>query len=295
MIRLLHVWSELYGEIVMMRRRVTYPIYAALVGALVVSFGLAAGSPATAAVSAGAGHAATPPKPDPTSGARVGPGAVSRPKAAPKVNAGPKRVNVATGSRPKAKAAGAGKTAPAGCGGVAMKFGKIYSCPSLTGDRQDIFTVTTTVDGDTLYGTFDQDSNGADLDYASAAVYDADGNYLCYFADYPGTCELGAAGTYTVKVELNWGVGDLDYTFSVQSMKTPSTCRALGNAFFSFASTGRAGSLAKGSAGDCYTFDQPAGSVLETYATHSTGDVRGEILDRDYQPVCPVQYDTSAL
>ena len=181
--------------------------------------------------------------------------------------------------------------AATGCGG-AVKFGKIYSCASISGDRQDVFTVTTTVDDDTLYGTLTQVSNGENLDYAVAMVTDADGNYLCYFADYPGSCQLGATGTYTVTVSLSWGVGDVAYTFSAQSLKKPSSCRTLGNAFFSFASAGRAGDLAKGSAGDCYTFDQPVGSVLHTWSTHSTGDVRGEILDGDYQPVCPVQYDS---
>jgi hypothetical protein len=225
--------------------------------------------------------------PDPT------PPATSRPAAPPTGDAGPKSVNVKPGTKPR-KALAAKATAAAGaagCGGV-MRFGKIYSCPSITGDRQDTFTVTTTADGDTLYGTFTQDSNGENLDYASAAVYDADGNYLCYFANYPGTCQLGAAGTYRAVVSLNWGVGDLDYTFAVQSMKTPSSCRRLGSGFFSFASAGHAGDLAKGSAGDCYTFDQPAGTVLQMWAPQGTGDVRGAILDGDYQPVCPVQYST---
>lgn len=265
----------------MVGRRLAYPTLLGLVCAFVLSLVMSVGAPAAATARA-------TPGPDPTSGARPGPGATSRPKAAPKGDVSPKRVNVKPGAAVKVgKASAAG---PAGCGGV-MKFGKVYSCASLSGDRQDTFTVTTTVDDDTLYGTFTQDSNGENLDYAAAAIYDADGNYLCYFADYPGTCQLGAAGTYAVTVSLSWGVGDVDYTFAVQSMKAPSSCRRLGNAFFSFASAGRAGDLVKGSAGDCYTFDQPTGSVLQMSSTHSSGDVRGEILDGDYQPVCPVQSD----
>ncbi|GIE95828.1 hypothetical protein [Paractinoplanes rishiriensis] len=202
----------------------------------------------------------------------------------------PKRVNVKPGARPPVAAAvdKQGAAAPAGCGGV-MKLLEVYSCSSLSGSRQDTFTVVTTVDDDVLHGTFTQVSNGENLDYAGAQVYDADGNYLCYFGTYPGTCQLGAAGTYTVLVALSWGVGDVAYTFAVQSRKTPAACRTLGNGFFSFASGGRAGDLVKGSAGDCYKFDQPAGTVLQMWPTNSTGDVRGEILDGSFQPVCPIR------
>lgn len=263
-----------------------------LICAVVLS--TASGTPAAAATggngtsgSASAAQSAAP-SADPTSGPKPGPGATTRPKAAPKGDTSPKRVNVKAGARPPV----ARKKATDGtaCGGT-LTFGVIYSCPSITGDRQDVFTVTTTTDDDTLYGTFIETQNNDVDDYAGAMVYDADGNYLCYYAFYPGTCQLGAAGTYTVIVALDWGVGDLAYTFSAQSLKTPSSCRRLGNSFFSFDSPGHAGDLEAGSAGDCYVFDQPAGTVLHLWTPRSTGDVRGEILDGNYQPVCPVQYD----
>jgi hypothetical protein len=256
---------ELHGEIFMVGRRSTRPALVGSACALLLSLVMSGGTPAAAA---------TPnPAPAPPS----------------KVDVSPKRVNVKPGARPRVAAeAGAAEAAVTGCGGV-VRLGKVYSCASITGDRQDTFTVVTTADSDTLYGTFTQVSNGENLDYAGASVYDADGAYLCYFSGYPGACQLGAAGTYTVVVSLSWGVGDVAYTFAAQSMKTPSSCRRLGDGFFSFASAGRAGSLVKGSAGDCYTFDQPAGSVLQMWSPRSTGDVRGEILDGDYQPVCPVR------
>lgn len=285
----------------MVRRRFAYPAFAGLISAFVLSLGVAGELPAAAAapgasVSAGAVRAATP-HPDPTSGPRPGPGATSRPKAAPKAEVGPRSANVKPGARPAiaaGKAAQRSGAAASGCGGT-LKFGKVYSCPSLSGDRQDVFTVTTTVDNDTLYGTLTQVNTGGDSDSASAAVYDADGNYLCYYFGYPGSCELGAAGKYTVVVALAYGTGTVSYTFSGQSMKRPSSCEWLGNGFFSFASPGRAGSLALGSAGDCYLFDQPVGSVLHMYSPHSTGDVRGGIVDANFQPVCPVQYDTDCV
>jgi hypothetical protein len=287
------VWS-VTGEIFMWGRRVAYPAFLAFFFAFVLSSVLVGSVPATAAAGGGSAVGAAPPagpQPDPTSGRRPGPGATARPESAPRGDLTPKRVNVEAGTEPPvaAKAGAAVAAAPAGCGG-AMKFGEVYRCSSISGDRQDTFTVTTTAGNDVLYGTFTQVSNGADTDYAGAMVFDADGNYLCYFANYPGTCQLGAAGTYTVTVSLSWGVGDVGYTFAVQSLRTPSACRTLGNAFFSFAAAGRTGELAAGSAGDCYTFNQPTGTVLQLWAPQSTGVVQGEILDGDFQPVCPVQY-----
>jgi hypothetical protein len=60
------------------------------------------------------------------------------------------------------------------------QLGKIYSCSSLSGDRQDVFTVTTTADGDVLYGTVTETANNDESDSVGAMVYDAEGNYLCY-------------------------------------------------------------------------------------------------------------------
>ncbi|MFI5936720.1 hypothetical protein [Actinoplanes sp. NPDC051494] len=151
--------------------------------------------------------------------------------------------------------------------------------------------MTTGVDGDVLYGAVTETANNDETDSVSAAVYDTAGNYLCYYGSYPGGCELGSAGTYTVVVALAYSSGDMAYTLSVQSQRTPSGCRTLGDGFFSFSSAGHAGELARGAAGDCYTFDQPVGSVLQMFApgASDSGDVRGQILDADYQPVCPVQ------
>jgi hypothetical protein len=281
--------------------RFRYRVLISLISVFVLSWVSFGGSPATAAPSP-AGPAPAPAvspgtgaRPDPVSGPRPGPGATSRPKAAPKGDGTPRRANVRPGARPPAgsgKAAKRSGTAAAGCGGV-VTFGKIETCSTLAGKRQDVFTVTTTVDNDVLYGTLTQTDNGDTGDTASATVWDADSNYLCYFVFYPGTCELGAAGTYTVRVSLYSGTGDVAYTFSAQSLKTPAACRTLDEAFFSFGSAGLASEIPLGSAGECYNFDQPVGSVLHTYSPGSTADVRGGIVDAEYQPVCPVQDDTT--
>jgi hypothetical protein len=272
----------------MSKRRSAHPIFVGLIGVLLFSWVLGGGSPAVAAESmpTAKAKAAAPSVPQPPR-----PGATERPKAAPKAAVERRRVNVSPESRPAVKPGRRNTSGnPAGCGG-ALKFGKIYSCSSIKDDRQDVFTVTTTADDDTLYGTLTQGSG----DPVSAAVYDSAGTYLCYYVYYPGECQLGAAGTYTVVVALSYGTGSQSYTFAADSMKTPSSCRTLGNAFFSWASTGRPGQLTQGSAGDCYVFDQPTGSVLQMWAPGGTGDVRGGILDANYQPACPVQYTTQCV
>lgn len=200
----------------------------------------------------------------------------------------PRRANVDESARPPVAPRKQNKASR--CGGVAQ-FGKVYSCSSLSGDRQDIFTVTTSVAGDVLYGTVTETANNDVTDSVGAMLYDAEGNYICYYRSGPSGCELGAAGTYTVVVALSYGSGDMAYTLSLQSRRTPSSCRTLGNGFFSFASSGRTAGLAHGSAGECFTFDQPAGSVLQMYppGASNSGDVRGQILDGEYRPVCPIQ------
>lgn len=278
----------------MVIRRSAYAIYVGLISVFVLAGVLSAAVPAQAApgVVVTAGSAA---RPEPATREKV----ATRPKAVPDEDLSPRRVNVKPGARPpvelRKKSKATATAAAAGCGGGVAEFGKIYSCSSLSGDRQDVFTLTTSVDGDVLYGTATGTANNDVTDSVQAMLYDAEGNYICYYGTNPGGCELGAAGTYTAVVALAYGSGDMAYTLSVQSQRTPSSCRTLGNAFFSFASQGRTAELAHGSTGDCYTFDQPAGSVLQMYAPQASnsGDVRGQILDANYQPVCPVQ-DTYA-
>lgn len=283
------------GELGMAARR----IHLILIGVLVLSGTVSGGSPAIAASASAPAPASSPvqasddARPDPTSGPRPGPGAASRPKPAPKTDAVPRPADVPPGTRLQAapSTADTGGRAPAGCRGAA-RFGKIFHCPSLSKKRQDLYTVTTTVDDDVLYGTVTQTSNDGGTDSVSAKVYDSAGEYLCYFTSSPGSCRLGAAGTYQVRVALSYGSGDLAYTFSVQSMKTPSSCTTLGgDAFFSFASAGRSLALPRGSAGQCYDFDQPVGSVLHLFSPQSAGDVQGQILDARDEPLCTIRYD----
>ena len=170
------------------------------------------------------------------------------------------------------------------CGG-ALAFGEIAICPSITGDREDVFTVTTTKNNDKLFTMLTRGSG----DFPGATVTAPNGSSVCFISVDAGTCQLGAARTYTITVSLGTGSSG-DYTLSVQSMRTPSACTTLPNAFFSFASTGEPGELPAGSSGDCYKFNQPVGSVVRLWSPMSNGDVQGQILDRNFEPVCQVRY-----
>ncbi|MCP2327527.1 hypothetical protein HDA40_006034 [Hamadaea flava] len=137
---------------------------------------------------------------------------------------------------------------------------------------------------DTLYTLLGRSSG----DGVSASIADSHGTVVCGVSTDAGSCQLGAAGLYTLTVWLYSG-GSGNYTISVESMRTPSSCSALADSFFSFASPGVARTLPTGSAGQCYAFDQPQGSVLYLSAPGG-GDVQGPILDAQYQPVCFVRY-----
>ncbi|MGC4747884.1 hypothetical protein ACLQ28_19835 [Micromonospora sp. DT201] len=175
----------------------------------------------------------------------------------------------------------------AGCGGK-LTFGTVVTCPSIVDEQKNVWKVTTKADSDTL---ITQLSRGTGLS-VSARVTDGAGTEFCYFGSDTGSCELGPAGTYTVTVTLPYPTGSGDYTLSVESTRTPSTCERLPNSFFSFASPGVSGTLPAGAAGHCFKFDQPTGSVLHLADPSNAGDVRGQILDAEFQPLCSVQDTT---
>ena len=120
---------------------------------------------------------------------RQAPDRLSAPKAA--VAAAP-----ATAQRGPATSA-AVRVRAAECGGP-LAFGQIVACPSITGDEQHVYTVTTRRNADTL---FTQRSDGSG-DSITAAITAPNGDFVCGFGGFAGTCQLGAAGTYTITVRL---------------------------------------------------------------------------------------------
>jgi hypothetical protein len=183
-------------------------------------------------------------------------------------------------------AAMAATAAVAECGGT-LAFGEIAVCPSITDDRRDTFTVTTTKPDDKLYTMLGRSSG----DSVQVTVNGPDGAQVCFIRTDADSCQLGAAGKYTITVSLRFG-GTGNYSLSVQSLLTPSVCTTLASTFFSFAATGFPGNLRLGSSGDCFRFNQPVGSVVYLWDPNSSGDVQGQILDAQLQPVCTVRYAT---
>lgn len=175
------------------------------------------------------------------------------------------------------------------CGGP-LSFGEIVACSSITDEQQHAFTVTTQEDADVLYAKLRHTSG----DGIGGTVTAPDGERVCgLIPAYVDTCQLGTAGTYTITVALEYPVGTAGYSLAVESVRTPSSCTDLRESFFSFASPGVTGTLPAGAAATCYRFDQPTGSVLRPADTGGAGDVRGTILDAQFQPVCGVDFATT--
>lgn len=170
------------------------------------------------------------------------------------------------------------------CGGT-LALGQVVGC-QISGEDVHTYSVTTAADSDRLLARLRYGPG----DSLIGRILAPGGEPACYLGGaYLTTCQLGPAGVYTVEVNLYHLHGANDYTLAVESMLTPSSCTRLPNSFFSFASPGHSATLPTGAAAQCYHFDQPTGSVL--YLTDPGGlDVRGQILNAQYQPVCTVSY-----
>jgi hypothetical protein len=140
------------------------------------------------------------------------------------------------------------------CGGP-LTFGEIVKCPSIVDSDRDVFTVTATVDQDMLYATLGRSTGTNVTANATADVTDSAGEFICYLTNSPTSCELGAAGVY-------------------------------------FSSPGVTGLPPAGSADRCLTFEQPTGSLLYLEVSGG-GNIQGQILDGQYQPLCPVRYSVT--
>ncbi|MFI2710440.1 hypothetical protein ACH495_09970 [Micromonospora sp. NPDC018662] len=246
--------------------------WAAVTALSATAAGLLAGPAAAAAPT-------TDPSPRPTTTAEQ-PRPATVPSAAPTTTPAP------TATPAPAKPAAVASTA-ATCGGQ-LPLGKVMNCASITGAAQHTWTVTSTVDQDTLLVRLRQVSG----DGVGAQVTGPDGSNACYAGPYLNDCRLGAAGTYRITVTLTYGTGKGAYSLSAESMRAPSTCATLSESFFSFASAGRSGTLPAGLAARCFTFTQPTGTVLHLADPGGAEDIQGNILDGQFQPICSVRYAT---
>ncbi|MEV0721180.1 hypothetical protein AB0I37_00175 [Micromonospora purpureochromogenes] len=171
------------------------------------------------------------------------------------------------------------------CGGK-LTFGKVVVCPSIVDQQEHKWTVSTTADQDLLVT---QLGRGSGEHTVGARVTNAAGQSICTFQTGSSTCQLGAAGTYTVRVKLPYPTGRGDYTIAVESTRTPSECTTLPESFFSFSSPGVTRTLPAGAAAQCYTFDQPSGSVLQVAEPFGPGDIWGQILGAGFEPLCEIR------
>jgi hypothetical protein len=175
------------------------------------------------------------------------------------------------------------------CGGR-LEFGQVAVCGSIAGDDVDRFRIVSKVDNDTLFTLLTRSSG----DWVSGSVIDNAGNSVCFVTVDSGTCQLGRKGTYTLTLSLLFATGTGNYSISVESMRTPSSCRTLTSSFFSFASPGITGTLPFGLAARCFVFDQPQDALLYLEQPGTGGaDVQSPIFDRQYQQLCTVRYATT--
>ncbi|MER7891976.1 hypothetical protein ABTX15_19360 [Micromonospora sp. NPDC094482] len=172
------------------------------------------------------------------------------------------------------------------CGGK-LAFGKVETCRSIVDRQEHKWTVTSTADQDVLVTQLGRGSGEFSV---GASVTDAAGQHVCRFSNDSGSCQLGAAGTYTITVTLPYPTGRGDYTIAVESTRTPSACETLPESYFSFGSPGVTKSLPAGAAAQCYTFDQPVNSVLQVAEPLGSGDIQGQILDASYESLCEIRY-----
>ncbi|WP_155368913.1 hypothetical protein [Catellatospora vulcania] len=233
-----------------------------------------------------------PPSPSPSPSPSASPSPASSPSPGP---------SVAPTGDPQPSPSGGPDTTPvpsptaspstpvAACGGP-LALGQIAVCPSITDSEQHVYTVTTTKRSDTLLTTFTRGSGS----WLTGSIAASNGNAVCSLQTDSGSCRLDRAGTYTITVAVLYGQGTGDYTVSVESMLTPSSCTTLPGSFFSFASPGVSGVLPLGAAPRCFKFSQPVGTVLKLLSPSTgSGDVQASILDAQYQEMgCPVRYTT---
>ncbi|MEU9302660.1 hypothetical protein [Streptomyces sp. NPDC048269] len=103
-------------------------------------------------------------------------------------------------------------------------------------------------------------------------------------ADGAMRCYTGAAGTYKLEITDQYGTEN-SVSASYVPLLSSAACKAVGAADRKLgAPTVFHGSLAAGSAGDCYTLDLAANDVLRTYA--STYRVQQAVVDATGKEIC---------
>ncbi len=291
------------------RRRTAWAVRVAVTALL-----LAVATPAGTAVAAtgttattttatsGIDHPATSTSRQPAAAANSRGGATARHTARPDT-AGPRTVRPPAGkaadkpARPtaahvkelRAKASAlaartADDTAATDCGGP-LDFGTVYSCASITDGGSDTYTLTTTSDDDLLTVQLtesDQISVTGELTAPDGSVAQ------CMITGWTGaaSCATGAAGTYTLRVDNEFGTGG--YTLAVSSLRA-ANCPSLGAAQTAFGAAALTGSIDAGGASAC--FDIAADGATSGDLVRMSGlsyELQATVYDATSTVVCDV-------
>jgi hypothetical protein len=180
------------------------------------------------------------------------------------------------------------KAAAETCGG-AFLIGTVVSCPEIAVGTEHVYTVTTTIADEDLRVRFSAaTATGADGD-AYLIIKAPDGTQICTFGSDEG-CVATTVGVYTLTVQADTQSGSESYRLGVQSFSNPQSCTALPGDSFAFPLKHRPGTLPEDSAGQCHSFDQPAGALLRLSVT-TRGNLRGTVVDAVGTTVCGLDYD----
>ena len=171
------------------------------------------------------------------------------------------------------------------CGGP-LAFGAVVACPEVAGGATDVYTVTTTVDGERLAGRVSGGTRAV-----SARLTQSDGTTICTFYQFAlqPDCVVPKAGTHQLTVVTTASSRPVSqYLVSVDSRTHPSFCVALPAAAFALGSPGRDDTMRTGSVGSCYEFDQPTGANVRIVATSPGGipELSGEVQNAAGKAIC---------
>ncbi len=175
------------------------------------------------------------------------------------------------------------------CGGVVV-LGTVMSCPAIEPGQQHVFSLTTTTDDEDLRVRLSVETPSGWGGDTYVRVTSSDGADIC--SGNEDECTAPKAGTYTVTIRRDPSSepGPVKYRLGVQSFSNPHNCTALQNDAFTFPLKVRKGSLPAASAGLCFGFGQPTGSLLRLgLAMEST--LRGRVVDAEGTTVCGLDYD----
>ncbi|MFI7596365.1 hypothetical protein [Actinoplanes sp. NPDC049681] len=177
------------------------------------------------------------------------------------------------------------------CGGV-IALGTVVSCPAIDPGQQHVFKLTTTTDHEDLRVRLSVETPSGWGGDTYVRVTSADGADICSGGD-EDECTAPEAGTYSVTVRRDSSSepGPVKYRLGVQSFSNPQNCTALQDGAFTFPLKVREGTLPAASAGLCFGFGQPTGSLLRL-AVSTDSSLRGQVVDAEGTTVCGLDYDT---